>query len=68
MGAEEKAGAGGADGCVLRWPQHVPPPPPEGTEGNTAGAALLPLGRAFIFDMKNANTQGTRGSIKRKFC
>lgn len=44
------------------------PPPPEGAEGNTAGAALLPLGRAFIFDMKNANTQGTRGSIKRKFC
>lgn len=24
--AEEKAGAGGADACVLRWPQHVPPP------------------------------------------
>ena len=62
--AEEKTGAGGADGCVLRWPQHVPPRPHQKVQREV----LLPLGRAFIFDMKNANTKGTRGSIKRKFC
>ena len=65
--AEEKAGAGRCWWvCVEVVPACIPQP--EGTEGNTAGAALFPLSRAFIFDVKTANTQGTRGSIKRKFC